>query len=520
MIKESKKRAYWNLVLTCLMVISLVIAGCSSKGSSPENSPISSSETATDSGAESKIDTSEEVKLKAVFIGGKPVDYELVFEEINKKLKEKVNATLEAEFLDWSDYTQKYPLKFAAGEDFDMIYTANWAYYDSQAAKGGFLELTEELLSTYAPLTWEAMPSVKWDQARVNGKVYMIPYNNQKEFMNTLIMYREDLRQKYNLAPIDSMESLAAYMKAIAANEKGIVPFNQAALTAHEFDNLFLRQQNNWKIFSEFPLAYKIDDPSGQIFNVYETQQFKDMLVYYKDLADSGAWSRNVLTDKPNVADDFKAGKTAVRVSNVTALGGDMAVVRREKPEFQIALADLTPNSKKTAAISTQNGMAVHARSQNPERALMVMDLLQNDQELHDLILNGIPGTHFEPVGDTKLRAAERSGNFGGFSSWGFVSPLTRFNEEYPQEAQDIEKKWAEEVYHFDLETFVFDKTSVTNEVANVGNVMQRYAVPLEYGLVEDLEKGQAELAKQMKAAGLDKIKEELQKQIDAFLSK
>ncbi|MNI81726.1 hypothetical protein D3C73_1383700 [compost metagenome] len=48
---------------------------------------------------------------------------------------------------------------------------------------------------------------------------------------------------------------------------------------------------------------------------------------------------------------------------------------------------------------------------------------------------------------------------------------------------------------------------------------MLRYAVPLEYGVIDDLDKGLADLNKQLKSAGLEKIQAELQSQIDAFLA-
>lgn len=42
------------------------------------------------------IDTSKEVKLKMIFVGPKPIDYDSVFAEINKKLKEKLMRPLRA----------------------------------------------------------------------------------------------------------------------------------------------------------------------------------------------------------------------------------------------------------------------------------------------------------------------------------------------------------------------------------------------------------------------------------------
>lgn len=191
------------VLLALVLILSTVLAAC---GGSNENT------------AKEGSGAPGEVTLKMILLGGKPVDYDLVFGELNKKLKEKMNATLEVEFLDWSDWNQKYPLKFAANEDFDLVYTSSWAYYNDQAIKGGFLEITEEMLQKNAPLTWEKMPKVSWDQAKINGKLYMVP-NNNLEITNKVVLYREDLRKKYGLPAINSLETYANYLKTVAANE-------------------------------------------------------------------------------------------------------------------------------------------------------------------------------------------------------------------------------------------------------------------------------------------------------------
>ncbi|MEK3884005.1 ABC transporter substrate-binding protein [Paenibacillus sp. PL2-23] len=515
----------WKLSMLALaMMMVFVLAACSggnkgTESSTSESPTAGASETSESTGG---IDTSKEVVLKMIFLGPKPVDYDLVFAEINKKLKEKINATVEGEFLDWSDWAQKYPLKLAANEDFDLIYSANWAGYNDQALKGGFLELTDELLSTYAPLTWEKMQQVSWDQAKVNGKLYMVPQNSG-ESVEKLILYREDLRTKYNLPEINSPESYATYLKTIAANEKGVVPFTPETgdWKFHNLDRVLLKQQSEWNMFDlDMPFAFQLTDAAGKIFNVYETPEFKDLLVYYKDLADNNAWSKNVLNSKNDHQTDFKAGKTASITHNSGTLGALMALMRMENSPYEVKLADINQGKKKSVAISTQNGTSIHATSKNIERSLMFIDLIQNDKELHDLMMYGINGVHYTPVGEDKFAATDKQQNFTGFSNWNFNSPLNLTNEAFPQEASDLVKSWEANVYHYPLETFVFDNSNVKSEVANVGNVMLRYAIPLEYGLISDLDKGIADLNKQLKAAGLDKIQAELQSQIDAFLAK
>lgn len=529
------KKSRWTM-FTLLFAFVMIMSACgnnknsgSSASTSTEASP-SASATATASASsgsaaapsEGAVDTSKEVKLKMIFVGPKPVDYDLVFAEINKKLKEKINATLEGEFLDWSDWAQKYPLKLAADENFDLIYSANWAGYNDQALKGGFLELTDDMLAKYMPQTWANMPKVSWEQAKVNGKLYMVP-QNRGESVEKLILYREDLRKKYDLPEINSPESYATYLKTIAEKEKGVVPFTPETgdWKFHNLDRVLLKQQNEWNMFDlDMPFAFKLTDEKGQVFNVYDTPEFKDLAVYYKDLADHNAWSKNVLNSKNDHQADFKAGKTASITHNNGTLGSLMALMRQENSPYEVALADINQGKKKSVAIATQNGTSVHATSKNPERALMLIDLMQNDKELHDLMMYGISGVHYEPVGDDKYKALDKNPNFTGFSNWDFNSPLNRDNEAFPQEASDLVKSWEAGVYHYPLETFVFDNSKVKTEIANVGNVMLRYGIPLEYGLVKDIDKGLADLNKQLKSAGIDKIQTELQAQIDAFLAK
>ncbi|MEO3944295.1 ABC transporter substrate-binding protein [Gorillibacterium sp. CAU 1737] len=516
-MQKRKGMAALALVLSTTMVL----GACGSKSSSSNSPEASKAPTASATTASGAIDTSKPVTLKMVFVGPKPVDYDTVFAEVNKKLQEKINATIDGEFLDWSDWAQKYPLKLAANENFDMIYAANWAGYNDQALKGGFLELTDDILKKFTPQTWKNMPEVNWGQAKVKGKLYMVP-QNRGESVEKLILYREDLRKKYNLPEINSPEAYATYLKTIAANEKGVAPFTPETgdWKLHNLDRVLLKQQYDWNMLDfDLPVGFKMDDATGKIFNVYETPEFKNLVTYYKDLADNNAWSKNVLNNKNDHQQDFKEGKTASITHNLGTLSSIMTEMRRNNSPYEVALADVTPDKKKSQAVATQNGIAVHATSKNWERSLMAIDLLQNDKEIHDLIMYGIPGTHYEQVGDDKYKNLDKSANYTGFSNWGFNSPLNRDDAAFPEEGTKLTDKWNSEIYHYQLETFVFDNTKVKTQVANVSNVMLRYGIPLEYGAVADVDKGLAELQKQVKAAGIDDIIAEIQKQVDEFLA-
>ncbi|GFZ93433.1 ABC transporter substrate-binding protein [Paenibacillus marchantiophytorum] len=513
---ETKKSL--GIALTSLLAASMMLSACGNS-ESPKNTANNAQSTASTNPKDGGIDTSKAVTLKMILLGPKPADYDLVFGEINKILKQKVNTTLQTEFLDWSDWKQKYPLKFAANEDFDLVFTANWAMYADQANKGGFLELTDTILTKYAPQTWKAMDKVKWDQARVKSKLYMIPYNIPNEYKEKLVIYREDLREKYNLPPITDGASFAKFTDAIVKNEKGVTPFGPTLSNMNALDTLLLVQKNNWKQIDGTPFAFKIEDAAGKVFSIYDTPEFKDLLTYYKNLADNGAWMRDVLTYKGSQSEDFKSGKIASYSHTLSSGASSVSAIKSVHPDWKIGITDIAQDSKKSTAISTQNGIAIHASSKSPERSLMVLDLLQNDKQLHDLMMYGIEGTHYTAVGSDQFTKTDKFASFNTFTNWSFQSPLNRQETTYPQAAKDIENKWKNQVTHFKLETFVFDTSKVINEVSNVSNVMTRYGLPLEYGLVKETDKGLADLQSQLKAAGVDKAQAELQNQVNTFLA-
>ena len=110
------KRKSAFLLLTVMFALAAVLSACGGNngGNAAGNDAPAGENAAANGAGENASGELEEVTLKMILVGGRPIDYDQVFGELNKKLKERINATVEVEFLDWSDWTQKYPLKFAA----------------------------------------------------------------------------------------------------------------------------------------------------------------------------------------------------------------------------------------------------------------------------------------------------------------------------------------------------------------------------------------------------------------------
>ena len=74
-----------------------------------------------------------------------------VFKLFNEKLEAKTGYTVDFQYFDRT----QYDLKFAAGDNFDLVISHDSLGYWKNAAKGAFMELKEEDFKEYAPYIWE-----------------------------------------------------------------------------------------------------------------------------------------------------------------------------------------------------------------------------------------------------------------------------------------------------------------------------------------------------------------------------
>lgn len=289
----------WMAGIMAAIMTAGVLAGCGGSGQEPAAAESGSAQetgsTEEAGGGDSTADTaqvsegptyngqdvSEPVELVMYYIGDKPEDEEKVLEEINKILQEKINATLVLKNLSMSDYSTKYSLTLAGGEDVDMIYTSTWAFYQSEANKGAFAEVTDQVRSDYMPLTMENQAEASWGQARINGKVYFVPGNMANVSMNAFLI-RGDLREKYGLEPLDSVEDLEAYYTAVANDPDSGVQFPYAASQNNTEGRYAMFFAGNDLVRIDGSIAdyitykYSEDFTADDLVWIYDTQEYAE----------------------------------------------------------------------------------------------------------------------------------------------------------------------------------------------------------------------------------------------------
>ena len=166
----------------------------------------------------SGVDTSKPYNVLMYLVGNKLPGTDAVVEEINKVLSAEYNTTLQIEYLPWSDYSTKYPLILAGGEDCDLIYAASWCYLYSEAAKGSYYELDEDFIKTNMPMTWANQTAESWGQTTINGVCVGVPCNMMVPNYK-YVAIRQDLAEKYGIQSINNWDDFMNYMLTIAEKE-------------------------------------------------------------------------------------------------------------------------------------------------------------------------------------------------------------------------------------------------------------------------------------------------------------
>lgn len=519
-----KKRAL-SVLLTMVLALSL-LAGCGS--SKKEDTKTSgSNDTPVEGGLTyNGVDISKSEKIILYLLGDKSKDFDKVYDEINKILKEKINTTVEVKFLSWSEHDKKYPLLFSGGEDFDLIFTASsWGHYEQTVAMGGFEPLTADFVQKYAPEIWSTVPEMGWSQAKINGEAFMVP-NYQNEFSADIVAIRGDLMEKYGYNEIASWDQLVAFYGDVAANEKGITPLgvNGGAL---EFP--FLLDNGVAKVAggpSELFVYNTVDPNNLDITYTLDWAAFTDYCKAVKEMYDKGFWSADSLATKEERQDGFLKGTAASFFWNVGSVKNFVNQVNKEHPEWKATLYDISPNVPKKVSSYINNGVAINAASKKKERAMMVLNEFYTNKQINNLASLGIEGVHWEAVGEDKFTALPAVDDYGIDSNcnWGWTNlnmKRTEFNEAptaADTQSQAITDAWNASVkpYHI-YDGFVFNSEHVSSEVAAVDAVVSQYFTPLLCGMAGDVDTAMAELRNQLDNAGIQAIYDEMKKQVDEY---
>ncbi|WNQ11377.1 ABC transporter substrate-binding protein [Paenibacillus aurantius] len=493
---EKRSRYHLTMVIALCSVFAVTGCGKTSSGATATESP-NASAAPTDAGK--KLDP---VELTWYYPQNKAnPDLKLVNDEVNKITKEKINATIKLQPVDFGTYEQKLNTVVAASEPVDIIWTSNWLFkFEENQKKGAFLAL-DDLLKTAGADLYKSLQKKFWDDASIGGKVYAVP-NFQFSASRAGLVIQKRFVDKYKLDinSIKKIEDIEPFLKQIKEGEPGITPFG----TTKGFYTGML-----YGIDPKVPV-YE-NDPNHKVLPDV-TKEMKQNYALAHSWYTKGYINQDAATLK-SAADAYNKGTTAVWFDWTGKPGSEV--------EFKAANAGndvvLVPLSKAyfTGAASTLN--AISRTSKNPERAMMFLQLVNTDKKLYNTLVYGIEGKHYTKTTGDFIKINQEAGYFTN-TDWVFGN----ISNEYLPEGAPADKiaqtiKMNNEARVSPYNGFVFNSEPVKTELANMKAVQDEYSAALGSGTL-DPEKNLPIYEQKLKAAGADKVVAEKQKQLDEWL--
>jgi len=164
--------------------------------------------------------------------------------------------------------------------------------------------------------------------------------------------------------------------------------------------------------------------------------------------------------------------------------------------------------------------LAISRTSKDPERAMMFMNMLYTDKYLLNLLDYGVEGKHYVKKGDNVIALPDgQKADTVGYSNsaWMFGNQMNTYlyDNEDPKKWDNF-KKFNSAAKFSPTLGFSFDPEPVKNEVAALANVNLEFESAVKTGTLDPETTIPKWIAKQ-KAAGLEKIQAEAQKQLDEW---
>jgi putative aldouronate transport system substrate-binding protein len=523
-----KKSTIFTMAMAVILTISL--AACSSSNNAgTTKAPDSTTAATTDSkAADTKIDTSKFVTISYVMMGDKPKNGQLetVMEKVNAIMKEKINAKLELKWVEWADWQTKYNLLLASGEPIDLITIGtDWLDTWPNAEKGAFLPL-DNLLPKYAPVTWQEIPAEDWEQSKSNKQIVLIPEDHFTQWVNHGFYYRGDWAKEFGItSPIKDFETLGKYLQGVKDNKKDVVPYDANGTNGINLGG-YINSTTD---------AIDLNIPTGYS-NIFFAKSFDDKYTAYspvfddtavnfaklmKEWADKGFWREDVLNNKTDNRAALKAGKSALDQHHTQTFKGLRVEMDKAQPgsELQMFAFSDTRNNLISMPI-THGGTSIGAHSKNPERALMVYEMIRQNKEVYQLMNFGLEGVQYEIKDGKRTRPAGYDEAKHGFSTNFWGGRMDKF--EIPTDTDwtgmpDIYAKYDKIKKPYPYGRMVFNKSAVDAEMTAVTETISKLLPAIAYGKVADPVKAVEEFRAKLKTAGYDKVLAEIQKQLDAY---
>lgn len=431
-----------------------------------------------------------------------------VMKEINMQLKEKINANVVFNLMNFAALAEKMDVMIDSGEPFDLVMTGSPFGFAANVGKKAYLPI-DNLLNRYGKDVIAGVPKMAWPAVTFSGKKYAV--------INTMVcepygfVFNKELVDKYKLdfSKIHSLQDLAPYFAQLKEGDPAITPLCVTRAGTPGFG------------------GYAVNDDIITDLITYSTEQNK-LLYWWED--------PYFLKDAKTMNDFYKQGYVKKRAAemqdwlnqfetgNYAVCGSPGAYDPTFARSSQLIGFPCVESFWAQNPIGTVNIQwpvtAIGKNSKNPERAMMLVNLMFGDKKLFNTICYGIENQDYKVVSgagtNSPTVAAKSPATWAIWHSW--IGPLWN---QWPSNwnSADTLKTLKYNTDHGKISPilgFIFNQEPVKKEIAQA-NALAEDLITLKVGSEPDYQKYIADEKAKYLQVGAAKIMAEVQKQLNAW---
>ena len=365
----------------------------------------------------------EPVELTIMFHGSNVADDKAVLEKVNEYLGEKINAKLNVIWGTWGDFDETSTMSLNAGDPVDMYFTCSWSQdeYNAYAKRGMWVRLDDpenNLIEKYAADLWATLPEVLTNGAAIEGSdgygVYAVPGYKDIATQNCWDI-NVDLLEKYGYT-LDDIKNTDFYgfgdilAKVKAGEGDSFYPLLVEPMVLERMvtNSIIVAGDSgavNLLSYYLNPEDVALEGPYGDVMlNKFATDEYKKFVEKVREYYLAGYIDPTLAVQE--TSNDTRMNKQLTGQyligTQSYALGYEFQASQERK--IHVEMVPCTPAYVDTT--SSQGAMvAISTASQNPERAMMFLNLLNTDPTLLTLLNYGVEGVHYalDRLGDIHL---------------------------------------------------------------------------------------------------------------------
>lgn len=502
-------------ILLAMVLLLGMFAGCGNDAKNDE--PTGNDNAVADNQGGEVKEEPYEVRMIIALPAQVPDQAELdrVMAAINEITLEELNMTLKLEPLPFSVYLEQVPLELSSGSKLDLLTTVQ-ASAPSYVNSGYLLDL-EPLLEEYGPDIVDTYVNEELAKVcTVSGTLYGFPVHKEVSQQQT-IFFRTDILEKHNIdvSNIKTIADIDAIYEQVAALEPGmwmVAPEVGGNIKTAALDNI-----------GGSKTTVAIIDPATntEVVNLVESDAFREWCEYAHKWYEKGWINSGVASDTESYYSYIASGQA---FSFFSDYGHPLS---ENDQEANCSGTDLTMVTF-GAPFSTTNTSAVFsysipAGSEQPEKAMQMLNFIMTDSRIMNLINWGEEDVDYVVNDEGMLTFPEGkdSQSVGYHLNAGWILPNQFVCTPWETQGADVYEKviaYNESTTISKALGFTFDPAEVSDIVAAVSNVYDKYYKALQTGAV-DPDEYIPIYVQELKDAGIDELIAEVQAQLDAWMA-